>query len=88
MPKNRNASWTTWAKLKLLLLLELLVLSGLLTACATKSPDSTPALPHQPAAIPALPATLAKPPSPESSLERAQKNIEEWRRKLTNSATN
>jgi hypothetical protein len=81
---KRKESWWSRLKLNLLLLLGLLVLSGLLGACATKSPASTPAQPPQ---VPKPPATLMKPASPESYLERAQRNIETWQQKLTGSAT-
>lgn len=56
----------------------------LLTACASTSNDSMPVQPPQ---IPALPPTLAKPPLPESFLERAQQNIEQWQKALMDSAT-
>lgn len=62
----------------------LLVLSGLLSACATKLPASTPV---QPPAMPKPPASLMKPVSPESYLERARKNMETWQQQLTGSET-
>lgn len=83
-----KGSLTNWLWRKPLLLLELLVLSGLLTACATPSPGSTPAPCPTPPAAPQLPATLAKPVPAESYSERAQRNIEAWQRKLTDSETN
>lgn len=64
--------------------LALLLLSALLASCATRSPDSTPV---QPPLAPKLPPTLAKPVSLESFLDRAQKDIEQWRKKLTESET-
>ena len=70
-PKNK----TSW----LLLLLAPMLL---LQACATKSSDLMPVQPPQ---TPALPPSLAKPPPPESYLERAQSDIEVWRKALTNS---
>lgn len=84
--KLRN-SLTSWLWRKPLLLLELLVLSGLLTACATPSPGSTAAPCPTPPAVPQLPATLTKPVSPESYSERARKSIEAWQQKLTGSET-
>jgi len=81
-------SLTNWLWRKPLLLLELLVLSGLLTACATPSPGSTAAPCPTPPAAPRLPDTLAKPPPPESYSERARTNIEAWQRKLTEVETN
>lgn len=56
-----------------------LMLLLLLTGCATKSPDLIPVQPPQ---TPALPPSLAKPVPPESFLERAQRNIEQWQKKL------
>jgi hypothetical protein len=56
----------------------------LLVGCATTSTDS---MPVQPPKIPSLPPTLAKPVPPESYLERAQRNIEQWQKELINSAT-
>ena len=83
MQKKPKESWWKRLKLNLLLLLALLVLSGLLGACATKSPASTPVQPPQ---APKPPPSLMKPVSPESYLERAQKNIEAWQLMLTGSA--
>lgn len=80
-------SLTNWLWRKPLQLLELLVLSGLLTACATPLPGSTAAPCPTPPAAPRLPATLAKPVSPESYSERARKSIEAWQQKLTGSET-
>lgn len=77
-----KGSLTNWLWRKPLLLLELLVLSGLLTACATPSPGSTPAPCPAPPAAPRLPATLAKPVSPESYSESAQRRIQAWQQKL------
>lgn len=62
----------------------LLLPSVLLAGCATRSPDSTPAQPLQ---APKLPPSLARPVSPDSYLERAQRSIEEWRKRLTDSET-
>lgn len=59
-----------------------LMLSALLQACATPSPDSTLA---QCQSTQSLPATLAKRPKPESYSERAQQNIEAWQQKLISS---
>lgn len=62
--------------------LALVTLAALLTACATKLPDS---IPVQPPRIPPPPATLMKPPSPESYSERASRSIKEWLQTLTDS---
>lgn len=80
-------SLTSWLWRKPLLLLELLLLSGLLTACATPSPVLTPAPCPMPPAAPRLPATLAKPVSPESYSESAQRRIQAWQQTLTGSET-
>ena len=65
-----------------LLLPASLLLLALLQACATASP---PCPPVQPPRIPSPPTSIAKPVSPESFSERAQTNISEWQRRLTNS---
>jgi hypothetical protein len=62
----------------------LLTLTVLLPGCATKSTDSTVVQPPQP---PTLSPSLAKPVPPESFLERARRDIEEWRQRLTGSET-
>lgn len=62
----------------------LLPLSWWLGGCATTLPPSTPVPPPQ---IPQPPAQLMTPPEPDSFLERAQKNIEAWRLRLTGSET-
>lgn len=67
---------------KRLCLTVLFLASGLLLGCATKSTDS---MPVQPPKIPSLPPALQKPVSQESYLDRAQRNIEAWRKKLTDS---
>lgn len=80
-------SLTNWLWRKPLLLLELLLLSGLLTACATPSPVLTAVPCPTPPAVPRLPATLAKPVSLESYSETAQRRIQTWQQTLTDSAT-
>lgn len=65
-------------------LLVLPVLTLLLSACATRSNDL---MPVQPPAFPSLPPSLAKPVPPESYSERAQTNIGQWQKKLTEDAT-
>lgn len=66
------------------LLLALLLPVLLLSACATPSSVSTPVQPPQ---IPALPPSLARPVPQESFLDRAQRNIEAWRKTLMDSET-
>lgn len=56
----------------------------LLAGCATKCPPSTPEPSLQ---TPELPPSLARPAPPENFLERAQRDIEEWRQKLRGSPT-
>ena len=75
---------TTKKKLNMQALLAPLALSLLLTACATTSHVSTPVKPPQ---TPQLPPSLAKPAPQESYLERAQTNIEGWRKTLTGAET-
>lgn len=82
MQKNPAAWWTNWLNVKLYPMIALLVLSGLLQACATRSAVS---MPVQPPATPKPPATLMKPVSPGSYSEAAQKNIETWQKQLTGS---
>jgi hypothetical protein len=65
-------------------LLAWLPLIASLASCATTSPASTPV---QPPRIPQPPASLLQPPGCESYLERAQRNIEAWRSRLTDSET-
>lgn len=84
MQKNLAVWWTNWLNAKLYPVLALLLLSGLLTACATKSPASMPVQP-QPTQKP--PATLMKPVPPGTYSETAQKNIQAWQQKLTGSET-
>ena len=83
-PKQRRQWWTDSLSVKLHPVIALLVLSGLLQACATRSPAS---IPVQPPAMPKPPASLMKPVSPESYSERAQKNTSTWQQKLTASET-
>lgn len=64
--------------------LALLVLSGLLSACATKSPGS---IPVQPPRTPVPPASLMKPVSPESYSDRAARDTQGWQQKLMDSET-
>lgn len=61
-----------------------LALTLLLTACATKSPDS---MPVQFPKVPPLPPTLAKPVPQESFLERARSDTQTWLKKLKSSET-
>ncbi|MEN9314244.1 MAG: hypothetical protein RIS35_637 [Pseudomonadota bacterium] len=65
-------------------LLAWLPLIASLASCAAISPVSTPAQPPQ---IPQPPASLMTPVPHESYLERAQRNIETWRSRLTDSET-
>lgn len=62
----------------------LLLQSLWLASCATTSPDS---MPVQPPKIPEPPPLLMKPAPQESFLERAQTNIEAWRKRLMDSVT-
>ncbi len=83
-PMSLGEWWTSWLNARLYRVIALLVLSGLLTACATRSPGSTPV---QPPAIPKPPASLMKPVPPESFSAAAARNTQEWQRKLTSSET-
>lgn len=56
----------------------------LLTGCAGICPPSTPVETPQ---TPALPPSLAKPVPLENFLDRAQRDIEEWRSRLRDSLT-
>lgn len=62
----------------------MLLLAALTQGCATKSPDS---MPVQPLRIPKPAPTLMKPVSPESYLERAQRNTQSWHSTLIGSET-
>ena len=62
----------------------LLPLTVLWAGCATTSPPSMPVECPQ---MPSLPPSLARPAPPENFLERAQRDIEEWRSKLKGSPT-
>lgn len=83
-PKRRKQWWMDSLSVRLHPVFALLVLSGLLSACATRSPGS---MPVQPPAMPRPPASLMKPVSQESYSERAQKNTLTWQQKLTESET-
>lgn len=59
----------------------------LCAACMPRLPASTAApIPTQ-QEMPALPPALAKPPPPESYLEKVLARIKTWQERLTNSAT-
>lgn len=73
-PQTNKLSW----------LLALLLLSALMTGCATKSPASMPVQSPQ---IPAPPPSLMKPVPRESYLGRALKDIEQWQQTLKDSST-
>lgn len=59
----------------------------LCVSCAPKLPSSTAAPIPTRQETPDLPPALAKPPQPESYLERAQERIKSWHRRLTDSET-
>lgn len=65
----------------------MLLLPLLCAACAPRLPASTLAPIPTRQEMPALPPALAKPPPFESYSERAATHIEQWRQRLTGSAT-
>lgn len=59
-----------------------LVWLPLMMLCAGCATTSTPSMPVECPQMPSLPPSLSKPVPQENFLERAQRDIEEWRSKL------